>query len=88
MYDEAVETLNSTGGTLGVDDSILDKPYSYSAALVGHFWFGKHHRSVKGINLITLYYTDISGLNVPVNYRIYDKSGRQDKKRLLPGNVD
>ena len=63
MYDEAVKTLNPTSGTLSVDDSVLDKPYSYSVALVGCFWFGKHHRSVKGINLITLYYTDISGLH-------------------------
>ena len=53
MYDEVVKTLNPTGGTLSVDDSVLDKPYSYSVALVGHFWSGKHHRSVKGINLIT-----------------------------------
>ena len=58
MYDEAVKTLNPTGGTLSVDDSVLDKPYSYSVALAGHFWSGKHHRSVKGINLITLYYLD------------------------------
>ena len=46
MYDEVVKTLNPTGGTLSVDDSVLDKPYSYSVALVGHFWSGKHHRSV------------------------------------------
>ncbi|EXE73942.1 hypothetical protein J583_3165 [Acinetobacter baumannii 83444] len=26
--------------------------------LVSYFWSGKHHRSVKGINLITLYATD------------------------------
>ena len=79
MYDEAVKTLNPTGGTLSVDDSVLDKPYSYSVALVGHFWSGKHHRSVKGINLITLYYTDLSGLHMPVNYRIYDKSEGKKK---------
>ena len=79
MYDEAVKTLNPTGGTLSIDDSVLDKPYSYSVALVGHFWSGKHHRSVKGINLITLYYTDISGLHMPVNYRIYDKSEGKTK---------
>ena len=57
MSDEAIETLNPTGGTLSVDDSVLDKPYSYSVVLVGHFWSSKHHKSVKGINLITLYYT-------------------------------
>ncbi|USE39559.1 transposase [Endozoicomonas sp. SCSIO W0465] len=79
MYDEAVKSLNPIGGTLSVDDSVLDKPYSYSVALVGHFWSGKHHRVVKGVNLITLYYTDVSGRHMPVNYRIYDKS--EDKTK-------
>jgi hypothetical protein len=30
---------------------------------------------VKGINLITLYYTDTEGQHLPVNFRVYDKSG-------------
>ncbi len=37
------------------------------------FWSGKHHRVVKGIHLITLYYTDLFGKSVPINYRIYNK---------------
>ena len=44
-----------------MDDTVLDKPYSNHMDLVDYFWSGKHHRSVKGINLITLYYTDING---------------------------
>ena len=75
MYDEAVKTLNPTSGTLSVDDSVLDEPYSYSVALVGCFWSGKHHRSVKGINLITFYYTDISGLHKKWPQKI----GQRDK---------
>ena len=47
MYDEAVETLSPTGGTLSVDDSVLDKPCSYPVALVGHFWSGKHHTQLR-----------------------------------------
>ena len=44
------------------------------------FWGAiSRHRSVKGINLITLYYTDISGLHMLVNYRIYDKSEGKTK---------
>ncbi len=70
---------NLIGGTLSVDDSVLDKPYSKYMALVGHFWSGKHHRVVKGINLITLYYTDPDGQHMPVNYRIYDKSEGKTK---------
>jgi len=55
MFNEAAEALCLVGGTLSVDDSVFDKPYSHSIALVGHFWSGKHHQVVKGINLITLY---------------------------------
>ena len=73
LFNEAHRLLNPVGGTLNVDDSTLDKPYSRHMALVGHFWSGKHHRVVKGINLITLYYTDPQGRSLPVNYRVYDK---------------
>jgi len=61
------------GGTLSADDSVLDKPFTdlESTELVGFFWSGRHHRTVKGINLIALFYTDPSGLRFPVNFRVY-----------------
>ncbi len=46
--------LNLKSGILSVDDSLLDKSYRQFMALVGHFWSGKHHRTVKSINLIPL----------------------------------
>ena len=58
MFDEAKSTLNLIGGVLSVDDSVLDKPYSHYIDYVGYYYSGKHHTVVKGINLITLYYTD------------------------------
>ena len=73
MFDEAAQSLCLIGGMLSVDDTVLDKPYSNSVALVGHFWSGKHHRVVKGINLVTLYHTDSAGRHMPVNFRICDK---------------
>ena len=79
LFDQAKLQLDLKGGVLSVDDSVLDKPYSHQMALVGHFWSGKHHRSVKGINLITLYYTDKKGHHLPVNYRLYDKSEGKTK---------
>ena len=48
-------------------------------ALVAHFWSGKHHRVVKGLNLVTLYYTDLQGRSLPVNYRVYDKADNKSK---------
>lgn len=79
LFLEAKSQLNLEGGVLSVDDTVLDKPYSYHMDLVDHFWSGKHHGSVKGINLITLYYTDLNGNHLPVSYRIYDKSLVQTK---------
>ena len=75
--------LNLKGGTVSVDDSVLDKPYSHLMALVGYFWSGKHHRVVRGINLITLYYTDPQGRHQPINYRIYDKTENKTKNKRL-----
>jgi len=57
----------------------LDKPYSQYMAFVGHFWSGKHHRTVKGIKLVTLFYTDNHGQHQPVNFRVYDKA--EDKTK-------
>ena len=79
LFNESKRGLALKGGTLSVDDSVLDKPYSHQMALVGYFWSGKHHRVVKGINLITLYYTDVHGQHRPVNYRLYDKADGKTK---------
>ena len=56
---------------VSIDDTVLDKPYSQHMDLVSYFWSGKHHRSVKEINLLTLYATDQNGQNIPINFRIY-----------------
>lgn len=81
LFDEVKGKLQLSGGTLSGDDTVLDKPYRdpQKTALVGYFWSGKHHRVVKGINLITLYYTDTNGVSVPVNYRLNDKQDGKTK---------
>jgi DDE superfamily endonuclease len=79
LFDESIKLINPKGGVLSVDDTVLDKPYSNYMAYVGFYYSGKHHAAVKGINLITLYYTDIEGKNFPVNYRLYDKSENKTK---------
>lgn len=79
LFNEAKRLINLKGGTVNVDDTTLDKPYSQHMELVGHFWSGKHHRVVKGLNLITLYYTDIQGRSLPINYRVYDKADNKTK---------
>ena len=79
LFDQAKQQLDLKGGVVSVDDSVLDKPYSRYMALVGHFWSGKHHGVVKGIDLITLYYTDRLGNHAPINFRLYDKAEGKTK---------
>ncbi len=57
LFEAVKDQLILVGGIGSVDDSVLDKPYSdpQKSELIGYFWSGKHKRSVKGINLITLY---------------------------------
>lgn len=81
LFDAEKDKIELMGGTLSVDDSVLDKPYSdpSKAAFIDLFWSGKHKCVVKGINLISLFYTDIHGVSVPVNYRIVDKKSGKTK---------
>ncbi len=57
LFDEVKDQLILVGGIASVDNSVIDKPYSdpNKAELIDYFWSGKHKRTVKGINLITLY---------------------------------
>lgn len=81
LFEEEKNKIEFIGGILSVDDSVIDKPYSdpSKAAFIDLFWSGKHKRVVKGINLVSLFYTDIHGVSVPVNYRICDKSSGKTK---------
>jgi len=79
LFNEVKPLINLCGGTLSVDDSVLDKPYANYIAFTGYFWSGKHHASVKGINLVTMYYTDTDNNQYPVNFRIVDKSENKTK---------
>jgi hypothetical protein len=85
LFEAVKGELNLVGGTASVDDSVIDKPYRTpgKSAFVGYFYSGKHKRTVKGINLITLYYTDISGNSYPVNFRIYDKREGKTKNEYF-----
>lgn len=81
LFDTVKNEVTLEGGVLSVDDSVLDKPYSdhKKIELIDYFWSGKHKQTVKGLNLITLYYTDVEGICVPVNYRLYDKKEGKTK---------
>ncbi len=73
LWEEAQPQVRKDDGVLVLDDSTLDKPYARKMGLVGWHWSGKHHAVVKGINLLTLVWTD-GDRHVPCDYRIYDKA--------------
>jgi hypothetical protein len=75
LFETCKSTINLIGGILSVDDTVIEKLYSNpkKAELISYFWSGKYHKTIKGVNLITLYYSDADGRSMPVNYRIYDK---------------
>lgn len=81
LFDEVSDKIELVGGTVSVDDMVIDKPYSHpkKVELIAYFWSGKHHKIVKGINLITLYYTAPNGVSIPVNYRMVNKQEGKTK---------
>jgi putative transposase len=72
LWQEAAVLVNRRSGLLVLDDSTLDKPYARKTALICYHWSGKHQRVVKGINLLTLLWTDGTA-RVPCDFRVYDK---------------
>jgi putative transposase len=72
LWAEVQAEVRGCEGVLVLDDSVLDKPYARQMGLVHHVWSGKHHRVVKGIDLLTLLWTD-GDRHLPCDYRLYDK---------------
>jgi hypothetical protein len=85
LFETLKPYLNLVGGVLSVDDTVIEKTYSdvNQAELIGYYWSGKYHKTIKGINLITLYHCDIQGNTLPVNYRIYDKQEGKTKNEYF-----
>src|SRR6478735_3696193 len=71
LWDEVRPLVRRAGGVLVLDDTVLDKPYAHKMGLVGPFWSGKHQRVLRGINLVTLAWTDGDAV-YPTDYRLVD----------------
>ena len=88
LWEEARGFVQLDRGMLVLDDITLDKPYGSRIELVTYHWSGKHRRVVKGINLLTLLWTDGKAL-VPCDFSVYDKllEGGTKKERAFSGNA-
>lgn len=71
LWTEAEPLVDKRHGVLVIDDSTLDKPYAKHMGLVTSHWSGKHKRPVRGINLITLLWSD-GDRKIPVDYRVFN----------------
>jgi putative transposase len=72
LWAEAEPLVEKARGALVIDDSTLDKPRAKHIGLVTRHWSGKHQKPVRGINLITLLWTD-GDRKIPVDYRLFSK---------------
>ena len=90
LFEEVRPLIVWEGGILSVDDTVLDKPHSQEGKtdLVGYFWSGLHGKAVKGVNLVTLFYGEIGGMRVPVNFRVVDKAEDKTKNDLFREMVE
>src|SRR5215212_7129681 len=82
LWQEAKTQVRAGEGMWLLDDSTLDKPYARHIELVCRHWSGKHHAVVKGINLLTLLWTD-GDRHVPCDWAVYDKPNDQLSKNAL-----
>ena len=92
LFNEVKQYIELIGGTLSIDDTVIEKLYSNPnlSEFIGYFWSGNKHKTIKGINLITLFYTDPNGISVPINYRLYNKEdnlSKNDYFRLMLSEV-
>ncbi len=71
LWTEIRKFVTPKEGYMIVDDTVLDKPYSEKMGFVRYQWSGKHHRTVKGIGLVTLVWTDGTTV-IPLDFRIYN----------------
>jgi putative transposase len=80
LWDEVRPFVRRGAGVLVLDDAVLDKPCARHMGLVGWFWSGKHRRVVRGINLLTLLWTDGDGC-WPCDYRLADPADGKHKTK-------
>ena len=79
LWQEAQGLVDRKRGCLVLDDSTLDKHYAKKIELLSRHWSGKHHRVVRGINLLSLVWTDGSSV-VPCDFRVYHKQSDEQTK--------
>lgn len=82
LWEEVQGQVKRKEGLLVIDDTTLDKPYAKHIDMVSYHWSGKHHKSVRGINLVTVVWTDGDQV-LPCDYCVVDKNEGKSKNDLF-----
>jgi hypothetical protein len=72
LYRESEPLVDKADGVLTFDDSTLDKLHAKAIEPVHRHRSGKHKSVVRGINLISVVWSDGDRI-IPLDYRVYDK---------------
>ncbi len=87
LWLEARPQVDLARGVLVLDDTVLDKPYARHIDLVGRHWSGKHKRVVRGIDLVSLVWTDGDRI-IPCDYRVYHDAKQATKNDHFRAMID
>jgi hypothetical protein len=82
LWREVRPHVRTADGVLVLDDAVLDKPFARHMGLVGYHWSGRHNRVVRGIDLLTLLWTDGDAL-WPCDYRAVNPAERLTRNDLF-----
>jgi hypothetical protein len=80
LWKEAQVLVRRPDGILVAGDTVLDKPYAHEMGLVGPFWSGRHQRILRGINLVTLAWSDGDAV-YPTDYRLVDPAESPERTK-------
>ena len=64
---------------------LINKLYSNTnrSELIIYYYLVKHHDILKGINIVTFYYTDPQTLRILINYKIITLKDKKTKNKLF-----
>ena len=81
LFQEIEFHINPVWWQFCIDDSTLLKEFSREskADLVYRHWSWRYKKVVMGINLITLFYVDVTWKSFPINWRAYDPNDWKSK---------
>ena len=68
-----VRAIESAEGTLSIDDSISEKPYTDENDLIAWHWSHTFERHVKGLEFLTAYY-QVSDVSLPLAFDLVEKN--------------